>query len=118
MCTTQGCSGAAHNFARVVPTDDLEHSPPAGWADQLTGPARQWYLRYKQQFGSEPDIHAMYGYEAMNVVLDAMQKAGPHNRAGVREAIMATSSHTGLLGTWSFVRGDISGASAPLPGSR
>jgi ABC-type branched-subunit amino acid transport system substrate-binding protein len=112
------CPGGRRNFARVVPTDDLEHPTPADWASQLTGPARQWYVRYKQQFNAEPDIHALYGYEAMNVVLDAMQKAGPHNRAGVRDAIMSTSSHTGALGTWSFVHGDISGVTAPLPGSR
>lgn len=69
---------------------------------KLTGTGQQWYMRYKQQFNSEPEAYAGYGYESMKVALDAIQRAGRKDRAAIRDAIFATKNFQGALGTWSF----------------
>jgi WD40 repeat protein/ABC-type branched-subunit amino acid transport system substrate-binding protein/DNA-binding SARP family transcriptional activator len=71
-------------------------------ASQLTGKGANWYRRYKQQYHDEPDLVAAYGYEAMNVALAAIERAGKKDRAAIREAVFATQHYDGVLGTWSF----------------
>jgi branched-chain amino acid transport system substrate-binding protein len=69
---------------------------------KLTGAGAQWYTKYKQQFNSEPEAYAGYGYESMKVALDAIQRAGKKDRAAIRDAVFATKNFAGVLGTWSF----------------
>ena len=69
---------------------------------KLTGAGQQWYQKYKQQFNSEPEAYAGYGYESMKVALDAINRANKKDRAAVRDAIFATRNFSGALGTWSF----------------
>jgi ABC-type branched-subunit amino acid transport system substrate-binding protein len=107
------------NFARLSPADDLEHAASSDWPNQLNAKGRQWYQAYMSQFGAAPDIHALYGYEAMNVVLSAIQHAGSTNRAAIRDALFSTSNFDGVLGTWSMTStGDTTRIQAPPPGSR
>ena len=47
------------------------------------------------------DAHALYGYEAMRLVLDAIAKGGA-DRHKVRETLMATRDRRSPLGTYSF----------------
>jgi ABC-type branched-subunit amino acid transport system substrate-binding protein len=127
-------SGAAtmRNFARVVPIDDGRFkkqypgdAPPpevlgrteiGTWVAKLGLKGTHWYQSYKDRFGSEPDVHALFGYEAMNVVLDGITRAGSVDRRAVRDAVMETRNYDGVLGTWSFdANGDITGLSAPTP---
>jgi branched-chain amino acid transport system substrate-binding protein len=70
--------------------------------NKLTGAGAQWYAQYKQQFNSEPEAYASYGYESMKVALDAIQRAGKADRAAIRDAIFGTRNFNGVLGTWSF----------------
>ena len=107
------------NFTRLSPADDLEHPTSSDWPNQLNAKGRQWYQAYAAQFGGQPDVHALYGYEAMNVVLNAIQRAGSANRAAIRDAVFSTSNFDGVLGTWSMTAtGDTTRLQAPLPGSR
>jgi ABC-type branched-subunit amino acid transport system substrate-binding protein len=107
------------NFARLAPADDLEHATLSDWPNQLTAKGRQWYQAYVSQFGTPPDIHALYGYEAMNVVFSAIERAGSANRAAIRDALISTSNFDGVLGTWSMTStGDTTRIQAPTPGSR
>jgi branched-chain amino acid transport system substrate-binding protein len=69
---------------------------------KLTGAGQQWYQKYKQQFNSEPEAYAGYGYESMKVALDAINRANRKDRAAIRDAIFATRNFQGALGTWSF----------------
>jgi branched-chain amino acid transport system substrate-binding protein len=69
---------------------------------KLTGAGQQWYQKYKQQFNSEPEAYAAYGYESMKVALDAINRANRKDRAAIRDAIFATRNYTGALGMWSF----------------
>jgi branched-chain amino acid transport system substrate-binding protein len=68
-------------------------------------------IRYKEQFGATPDVYAVYGYEAAQVVLDSIRRAGKKDRAAIVEACLATKDFEGALGSWSFDKnGDITNA--------
>jgi branched-chain amino acid transport system substrate-binding protein len=71
-------------------------------ASKLTGKGADWYKAYKDQFKSEPEAYASYGYEAAKVVLAAIAKAGRADRAAIRDAVFATKDFDGVLGKWSF----------------
>jgi branched-chain amino acid transport system substrate-binding protein len=70
--------------------------------DKLEGKAGEWYKAYKAKFNSEPEAYAVYGYEAANVALAAIDKVCAKDRAKIRDAIFATKDFEGVLGTWSF----------------
>jgi branched-chain amino acid transport system substrate-binding protein len=38
--------------------------------------AQDFFKRFKQKFGKDPEHYAIYGYEAMKVALLAIQNAG------------------------------------------
>jgi branched-chain amino acid transport system substrate-binding protein len=71
-------------------------------AARLTGKGTDWYQRYKQAFHEEPQPYVAYGYEAMEVALDAIARVGKKDRAAIRDAILATRDYDGVLGRWSF----------------
>ncbi len=71
-------------------------------APKLTGKGADWYKRYKDQFKAEPEAYASYGYEAANIVLAAIAKAGKADRAAIRDALFGTKDFDGALGKWSF----------------
>ncbi len=77
-------------------------------ADQYTGAAATWRDAFKAT-GSAIEVYTIYGYEAANVVLAAIEtasKAGAKDaaalRAGTIDALLATKNFKGVLGTWSF----------------
>jgi branched-chain amino acid transport system substrate-binding protein len=69
---------------------------------ELKGKGAEWYASYKEKYGSEPEAYAAYGYEACNVALDAIERAGKKDREAIREAVFATKDYDGVLGKWSF----------------
>jgi branched-chain amino acid transport system substrate-binding protein len=71
-------------------------------ASKLSGKGREFYERYKSQFGIEPEVYAVYGYEAASVILNAVEKVGRNDRALILNALRETRDHQGALGTWSF----------------
>ena len=74
-----------------------------------TGAALDWVQRCRHQFGADPPVYAIYGYEATRVALDAIQRAGVKDRGSIRDAVFATRDFDGALGTWSFdANGDTS----------
>jgi len=46
--------------------------------------------KYKAKFGAEPDALAALGYDAMYIMLDAIQRAGSTKGAAIRDALKAT----------------------------
>ena len=78
-------------------------------ATQFTGAGKEWYDAYKAKFGSEPEVYAVYGYEAANVAVAAINSVCKKDRAAIRDAVFATKDFAGVLGTWSFdANGDTS----------
>jgi branched-chain amino acid transport system substrate-binding protein len=78
--------------------------PPA----LLEGPGHAFYERYVQTFEREPECYAASAYDAVGVVLAAVEQVGTKDRTAITRAALATRDFDGLLGRWSFDRnGDI-----------
>jgi branched-chain amino acid transport system substrate-binding protein len=73
---------------------------------ELPGKGQDFVQKYKDKYGSDVEAYTAYGYEAANVLLDAIQRAydndGTATREGVVRELFATSNYDGVLGTWSF----------------
>lgn len=74
-----------------------------------TGDAAAFRDAYKAKYGDAIDTYAIYTYESMNIVLDAIQKAvdgGAKDAAAIRAAVLknitSIKDYKGVLGTWSF----------------
>jgi branched-chain amino acid transport system substrate-binding protein len=79
-------------FVCTVATLDLK-SYPGG---------QQFIKDFKAKYGTDkPDPYAIYGYEAMDLVL-ATIKAGGTDRASFLEKLLATKDRDSVLGTYSF----------------
>jgi branched-chain amino acid transport system substrate-binding protein len=79
---------------------------------EQTGAGLRFVERYRQQYGVEPDVYSVYGYEAAGAVLEAIRRVGKKDRAGILEACLGIKDFSrGALGTWSFdENGDITNA--------
>jgi branched-chain amino acid transport system substrate-binding protein len=53
---------------------------------------------YREKFGSLPDNFAALGYDAANVVLDAIKRAESANPASIRDALATTKDFPGVSG--------------------
>jgi branched-chain amino acid transport system substrate-binding protein len=62
---------------------------------------------YRRHFGSEPGPNALYGYEAMSVVLDAIRRAGSrgNDRQAVIDSFFAVRNRNSVLGRYSIDAG-------------
>jgi branched-chain amino acid transport system substrate-binding protein len=67
-------------------------------------PAQAVLADYRRTFGSEGTPSALYGYEAMTVVLDAIRSAGSHgdDRQAVIDRLFATSKRNSVIGSYSI----------------
>jgi branched-chain amino acid transport system substrate-binding protein len=78
-------------------------------ADQYTGDAAKFRDDYKAKYGTDLEVYTIYGYEAANVLVDAISRASKAGaadvkalRKGILDALAATKDFKGVLGTWSF----------------
>jgi branched-chain amino acid transport system substrate-binding protein len=76
-------------------------------ASELPGKGQDFVERYQERFpDSNIDALTAYGYEAANVLLDAIERAyendGEVTRPGVVRELFNTRDYDGVLGTWSF----------------
>ena len=83
-----------------------------GVAPEEYPPAGQEFLKaYEAEYGEKnPDRYAVYGYESMSLLLDAIKRAGADggDRAAVVEQLLATKDREGVFGTYSIdENGDI-----------
>jgi branched-chain amino acid transport system substrate-binding protein len=70
--------------------------PPAG---------QKFFDDYKAAYGpGDPGQYAIFGYEAMSLILDAIERAGDqgNDRAAVLEQIMSTKDRESVIGTYSI----------------
>jgi branched-chain amino acid transport system substrate-binding protein len=80
----------------TVATIDPKDYPPEG---------QKFFADYKAKYGkAQPEPYAIYGYEAMALVLDAMKRAGDkaNNRDEVIKQVFATKDRKSVLGTYSI----------------
>jgi branched-chain amino acid transport system substrate-binding protein len=75
-------------------------------ASELPSKGQDFVQQYKDKYGSDVEAYTAYGYEAANVMLDAVDRAykadGEVTRAGVVRELFNTKDYNGVLGTWSF----------------
>jgi branched-chain amino acid transport system substrate-binding protein len=96
-------------------TDPKEGGIPAsvGSRFQCTSPSlpqtelppdgQEFFTEYGEKYGDKsPDPYAIYGYEAMRLALDAIQRSGSGEKADIVEALFATEDRQGVLGTYSI----------------
>lgn len=63
----------------------------------------EFVRRYRDEYGRGPDPYAAYGYEAMAVVLDSIERAeGGIDRTAVIDAFLDTTDRSSVLGTYSI----------------
>jgi branched-chain amino acid transport system substrate-binding protein len=74
---------------------DPEQLPPAG---------REFVSAFDREYGREPGPYAAYGYEAMALVLDAIERAGgeAEERGAVRAELLETQDRESVLGRYSI----------------
>jgi len=63
--------------------------------------ARGFYTAFRDRFRKSPEPYAIYGYEAMNLVLDAIRRGGG-TRQGAIDAFRATRDRDSVLGRYSI----------------
>jgi branched-chain amino acid transport system substrate-binding protein len=98
--------GVPPNVARrvriTIPGVAPEEYPPAG---------KEFLKAYEAEYGEKsPDRYAVYGYESMSLLLDAIERAGADggDRAAVVEQLFATKDREGTFGKYSIdENGDI-----------
>ena len=72
---------------------------PLLWQPSVTGERSvEFARRFQQQFGIYPDYTAAYTYDAMNLLIAAIRRAGL-NRVLIRDAIRILSPFPGVTGT-------------------
>jgi branched-chain amino acid transport system substrate-binding protein len=81
-------------FKCTSPSLPPSELPPEGQA---------FYRDYADKYGGEtPDPYAIYGYEAMRLALDAIQRSGSGEKADIVKALFETKDRRGVLGTYSI----------------
>jgi branched-chain amino acid transport system substrate-binding protein len=87
----------APKWTLFVATLSPDNYPPSG---------RKFFADFKKEYNvkKDPDPYAIYGYESMSLVLDAIERAGDegNSRDKVLEEIFNTKDRKSVLGTYSI----------------
>src|SRR3954466_65190 len=71
--------------------------------DQYPPEGQDFFKQYTQKYGEKnPDPYAIYGYEAMRLALDAIQRSKTGNKEDVVKALFDTKDRSSVLGTYSI----------------
>ena len=70
-----------------------------------TPEARKFVADYTAKFGQPPDDVAALTYDAIGLVVEALEKAGKNDREAVREALAQIREFKGVTGTFRFEPG-------------
>jgi branched-chain amino acid transport system substrate-binding protein len=72
--------------------------------EQLAPAGQEFVASFEDAYGRAPGPYAAYGYEAMALVLDAIERAGAaaEDRRAVLDELLATSDRSSALGTYSI----------------
>jgi branched-chain amino acid transport system substrate-binding protein len=71
--------------------------------DEYPASAKQFFTDFKQKYGEKnPDPYAIYGYEAMRLALDAIERSKTGKKEDVLKALFDTKDRESVLGTYSI----------------
>jgi branched-chain amino acid transport system substrate-binding protein len=100
--TTKLPADAQKNTFITVGTIDPKDYPPEG---------QKFFKDFEAKYGGgQPQPYAIYGYEAMSLMLDAMRRAGSNcgDRAAIIDQVFKTKDKKSVLGTYSIDKdGDV-----------
>jgi branched-chain amino acid transport system substrate-binding protein len=71
--------------------------------DQYPAEGKKFFADFTAKYSiKSPDPYAIYGYESMNLLLDAIKRAGSANKADIVKALFSTKDRSSVLGTYSI----------------
>jgi branched-chain amino acid transport system substrate-binding protein len=71
--------------------------------DEYPPEGQQFFDEFASKYGDDnPDPYAIYGYEAMRLVLDAIERSGTGNKEDIVKALFDTKDRESVLGTYSI----------------
>ena len=63
---------------------------------------QQFFAAFRAAYHRDPEPYAIYGYEAMSLALDAIDRSGGTSRKAVVDALFATRDRDSVLGRYSI----------------
>ncbi len=71
--------------------------------DEYPPEGKKFFADFEKKYGEKnPDPYAIYGYEAMQLALDAIKRAGSGDKAKVIEELFNTKGRKSVLGTYDI----------------
>jgi branched-chain amino acid transport system substrate-binding protein len=71
--------------------------------DEYPPEGQEFFSQFSEKYGEEnPDPYAIYGYEAMRLALDAIERSGTGNKEDIVKALFETKDRSSVLGTYSI----------------
>jgi branched-chain amino acid transport system substrate-binding protein len=71
--------------------------------DEYPPEGQEFFSQFSEKYGEDnPDPYAIYGYEAMRLVLDAIERSGTGEKADIISALFDTKDRQSVLGTYSI----------------
>jgi len=97
--------GIPENVASRVKVTVATLSP-----DQYPPEGQKFFDDFKAKYGGgSPDPYSIYGYEAMNLVMDAIKRSSTGEKPDIVKALFSTKDRKSVLGTYSIdANGDTS----------
>jgi branched-chain amino acid transport system substrate-binding protein len=90
--------GVPANVAKRV-TVTVATLPP----DEYPPEGQKFFDDFKAKYGGgAPDPYSIYGYEAMNLVLDSIKRSNTGEKADIVKALFSTKDKSSVLGTYSI----------------
>ncbi|MGO8699587.1 MAG: ABC transporter substrate-binding protein [Limisphaerales bacterium] len=105
-----GLTAAFFGFDRLVDPEFVKLAGPAAegaTAAYFFDPAKtdaRWtnfVVRFGKRFGTKPDVYAAYAYDGSQMLINAIEKAGP-NRYRVHDVMTGLNEYTGVTGYMRF----------------
>lgn len=105
-----GVKAAFFGFDRLVDPEFVKRAGPAAEGATATyffDPEKKddlwtgFQQRFQKRYGIEPDVYAGYGYDAAQLFIDAINKAGP-NRYRVHDQLTSLDEYQGVTGHMRF----------------
>jgi branched-chain amino acid transport system substrate-binding protein len=71
--------------------------------DQYPPEGQEFFKAFTEKYGVDnPDPYAIYGYEAMSLALDAIERSKTGEKADIKKALFETKDRSSVLGTYSI----------------
>jgi len=71
--------------------------------DEYPAEGQEFFKEFAEKYGDDnPDPYAIYGYEAMRLALDAIERSGTGEKADIVKALFDTKDRDSVLGTYSI----------------